>query len=353
MTLRRPVIFWIASFAVLIGLIWLLHEILLPFVAGLVLAYLLDPLANEIERLGIGRVVATFVIIGIFGVAIVFSFLLIAPILLAQLAAFVEELPDYVLRVHALVSDPNRAWLAKVVGASLGENDIAGIIRQLTGGFLAFLRSLLAGGQALISLFWLMVITPVVAFYMICDWPRIIATVDGWLPRDYADTIRALVREIDAAIAGFIRGQTGICLIIASLYAVGLSMIGLNYGLLIGAVTGFLSFIPYVGSLTGFVLAVGVALAQFWPDGLPILSVIGVCIVCQFLEDYVLAPTLVGSIIGLHPVWLMFSLFAFGSVFGFVGLLLAVPLAAAIGVLVRFGLRQYLASSLYSGKETP
>jgi predicted PurR-regulated permease PerM len=195
------------------------------------------------------------------------------------------------------------------------------------------------------------VITPVVAFYMLYDWPRIIAAVDSWLPRAQAATIRSLAGQIDAAIAGFIRGQTGICLIIASLYALGLSMIGLNYGLLIGAVTGFLSFIPYVGSLTGFLLAVGVALAQFWPDGMPILSVIGVCIICQFLEDYVLAPALVGSIIGLHPLWLMFSLFAFGYLFGFVGLLLAVPMAAATGVLVRFALRQYLASSLYSGRE--
>jgi predicted PurR-regulated permease PerM len=198
--------------------------------------------------------------------------------------------------------------------------------------------------------FWLMVITPVVAFYMVYDWQRIITTVDGWLPRDHAGTIRTLASEIDAAIAGFIRGQTGICLIIASLYAVGLTMLGLNYGLLIGAIAGFLSFIPYVGSLTGFLLALGVALAQFWPDAVSILSVIGVCIVCQFLEDYVLAPALVGSIIGLHPLWLMFSLFAFGYLFGFVGLLLAVPLAAATAVVVRFALKQYLASSLYSGK---
>lgn len=353
MTLRRPVAFWVAALAIIIGLVWLLHEVLLPFVAGMVLAYLLDPLANKIERLGVSRVLATFIIIGLFGFLLVFLFILIAPILLGQLAAFVEALPDFALRVHAIVSDPNRTWITKLVGSSLGEDDIADLLKQLTGGFQAFLHSLLAGGQALISMFWLMVITPVVAFYMICDWPRILATVDGWLPRAYADTIRLLAREIDAAIAGFIRGQTGICLIIASLYAVGLSMIGLKYGLLIGTVTGFLSFIPYVGSLSGFLLAVGVAFAQFWPDALPILSVIGVCIVCQFLEDYVLAPTLVGSIIGLHPVWLMFSLFAFGSVFGFVGLLLAVPLAAAIGVLVRFALKQYLASSLYSGTGKP
>lgn len=179
-----------------------------------------------------------------------------------------------------------------------------------------------------------------------------IAAVDRCLPRAQVATIRSLAAEIDGAIAGFIRGQTGICLIIASLYALGLWMIGLHYGLLIGVMTGMLSFIPYVGSLSGFLLATGVAIAQFWPDGLPILSVIGVCIVCQFLEDYVLAPVLVGKVIGLHPLWLMFSLFGFGYLFGFVGLLLAVPMAAAVSVLVRFALRQYLASPLYSHGET-
>ncbi|HSV26081.1 MAG TPA: AI-2E family transporter [Xanthobacteraceae bacterium] len=351
MTFTRPMAFWSAALASFVVLIWLLHEILLPFVAGMVLGYLLDPLANRIERLGVGRLAAAMLIIGLSGFAIIFLLILMAPILIGQLAAFVEQLPDYVSRLHALVTDPNRPWLTRILGASLGEQDLSDATKQASTGALLFLHSLMAGGHALVSAFWLLVITPVVAFYMVYDWQRIIATVDGWLPRTYADTIRTLAKEIDSAIAGFIRGQTGICLIIASLYAVGLTMLGLNYGLLIGAVAGFLSFIPYVGSLTGLLLAVGVALAQFWPDAISILSVIGVCIVCQFLEDYVLAPTLVGSIIGLHPLWLMFSLFAFAYLFGFVGLLLAVPLASAFAVLIRFALKQYLASSLYSGKE--
>ena len=352
MIFTRPVAFWTAALATFVALVWLLHDILLPFVAGMVLGYLLDPLANRIERLGVGRLAASMLIIGLSGFTLIFLLILMAPILIGQLAAFVEQLPDYVSRLHALVTDPNRPWLTKILGVSLGEDDLSDATKQASAGALLFLRSLMAGGHALVSAFWLLVITPVVAFYMIYDWQRIIATVDGWLPRAYAGTIRTLAREIDAAIAGFIRGQTGICLIIASLYAVGLTLIGLHYGLLIGAVAGFLSFIPYVGSLTGFLLAVGVALAQFWPDVISILSVIGVCIVCQFLEDYVLAPALVGSIIGLHPLWLMFSLFAFGYLFGFVGLLLAVPLAAAFAVLLRFALKQYLASSVYSGKES-
>jgi predicted PurR-regulated permease PerM len=353
MTFTRPVAFWTAALATVILFVWLLHEILLPFVAGMVIGYLLDPVANQIERLGIGRMTASLIIIGVSGFVLIFLLILIAPILLGQLAGFVEALPGYVARLHALVTDPNRPWLTKIVGASLGDSDLTDLTKQATAGALLFLRSLMAGGNALVSAFWLLVITPVVAFYMVLDWQRIIATVDGWLPRDYAETIRMLAREIDRAIAGFIRGQTGICLIVASLYAVGLTVLGLNYGLLIGSTAGFLSFIPYVGSLTGFLLAVGVALAQFWPDGLSILSVMGVCIVCQFLEDYVLAPVLVGSIIGLHPLWLMFSLFAFGYLFGFVGLLLAVPLAAAVAVIARFALKQYLASSFYAGGGSP
>jgi predicted PurR-regulated permease PerM len=351
MTIRRPIAFWFTALAVFIALVWLLHDILLPFVAGMVLAYLLDPLASRIERAGVGRFAAAIILIGVAGFGVIFLFVLIAPILLVQFAGFIAELPHYVARLQAVVADPNRPWLTQIVGASLSEGNLSDMTKQAASGFLLFLRSLIAGGGTLVSALSLLVITPVVAFYMLYDWPRIIAAVDAWLPRAQAPTIRSLAREIDAAIAGFIRGQTGICLIVASLYALGLSLIGLHYGLLIGAVTGFLSFIPYVGSLTGFLLAVGVALAQFWPDGMPILSVIGVCIVCQFLEDYVLAPALVGSIIGLHPLWLMFSLFAFGYLFGFVGLLLAVPMAAAAAVLVRFALRQYLASSLYSGTE--
>ncbi len=352
MPLRRKVAFWIAALAIFVAFVWLLHDILLPFVAGMVLAYLLDPLASRVERLGMGRFLACFAVIGLVGFAVVFLFILIMPILLVQLAGLIEELPKYVVRLQAAITDPNRQWLTKLVGASLGQGDLSNVTQQSAAAFMLFLRSLLTGGGALMTAFWLFVITPVVAFYMLYDWKRIIAAVDCCLPRAQVATIRSLAAEIDGAIAGFIRGQTGICLIIASLYALGLSMIGLHYGLLIGVLTGMLSFIPYVGSLTGFLLATGVAIAQFWPDGLPILSVIGVCIVCQFLEDYVLAPVLIGKVIGLHPLWLMFSLFAFGYLFGFVGLLLAVPMAAAVAVLVRFALRQYLASPLYSHGET-
>ena len=200
------------------------------------------------------------------------------------------------------------------------------------------------------SVFSLVVVTPVVAFYLIYDWHRMIRAVDKWIPPQHRVTVRELARQVDVAISGFVRGQTGVCLILGSFYAVALTLIGLNFGLLIGLISGLITFIPYVGSMTGLVVAFGVAVAQFWPNYGPILMVLAVFLVGQFIEGYVLAPKLVGESVGLHPVWIIFALLAFGYLFGFVGLLVAVPLAATIGVLARFVLRRYLQSSFYTGK---
>jgi predicted PurR-regulated permease PerM len=194
-------------------------------------------------------------------------------------------------------------------------------------------------------------VTPVVAFYLLYDWERMIAKVDSWIPRPHRETVRQLGREIDSVIAGFVRGQAGVCLLLGSFYAIALWIVGLNFGILIGVVSGIITFVPYVGSLTGLVLATAVSVAQFWPEWTPIVIVIGIFLFGQFFEGYVLAPKLVGESVGLHPVWLMFALFAFGYLFGFVGLLVAVPLAASFGVLARFALRRYLESPLYTGEE--
>ncbi len=169
------------------------------------------------------------------------------------------------------------------------------------------------------------------------------------MPRRQRAPVRRLAREIDAAISGFVRGQTLVCLILGLYYAIALTITGLNFGLLIGLISGLITFIPYVGSLTGLVLGVGVAVAQFWPNAMPIVAVLGVFIVGQLAEGNLLSPRLVGERIGVHPVWLIFALLAFGYLFGFVGLLVAVPLAATIGVLARFALARYLASPLYRG----
>jgi predicted PurR-regulated permease PerM len=175
--------------------------------------------------------------------------------------------------------------------------------------------------------------------------------VDRWVPLTQRDTVHGLARDINTAIAGYVRGQSLVCLLLGSYYALGLTLAGLNFGFLIGLISGLITFIPYVGSMTGLLLALAVAIAQFWPDWTWIFIVLAIFLFGQFLEGYVLTPKLVGESTGLHPVWLMFALFAFGYLFGFVGLLVAVPLAAAIGVLVRFALRRYLESPLYTGAE--
>ena len=349
----RQMTFWVVTFVVLVAAIWLLHEILLPFVAGMALAYLFNPLANRLEGLGVNRLIASLVIIGLFVLSFILLLLLIVPIVVGQLGAFIENLPGYVSKLQGLLGDPSRPWVRKVLGDTLTNTDasLGDLVSQGAGWLTTFMKSLWSGGQALISIFSLIVVTPIVAFYVLNDWDRMLARVDGSVPRPHRETVRHLAREIDVAIAAFVRGQTGVCLILGSFYAVGLTLTGLNFGLLIGLVSGLITFIPYVGSMTGLVLATGVAVAQFWPEWAPIFAVVTIFFVGQFLEGYIIAPKLVGESIGVHPVWLMFALFAFAYLFGFVGMLLAVPLAAALGVIVRFGLRRYFQSPIYTGAE--
>jgi predicted PurR-regulated permease PerM len=352
--LQRQALFWLGALVALIVVLWILREVLLPFVAGFVLAYLLNPLANRLERAGMNRTVASLIIVGVFVLFFLAVIMVLVPVLGNQLFAFIQRLPEYVTRLQALLTQERWDWLQKIFGQvpdiqSL-QKPLADLMTQAAGWLIAFVQSLWSGGRAIISVFALIIITPIVAFYLLADWNRMVAKVASWIPRQHRATVRQLAYEIDQAIAGFLRGQASVCLILGSYYAAALSVVGLNFGLLIGFFAGLLTFIPYVGSLTGLVLAVGVAVVQFWPEWTWVVVVLGIFLVGQFLEGYVLAPKLVGDRVGLHPVWLMFSLFAFGYLFGFVGLLMAVPLAAAVGVLVRFALKQYLSSSLYGEK---
>ena len=354
MSTSRPIIFWIATFAALTAIIILLRQVLLPFVAGMVLAYLLDPLANRIERLGVNRAVATLAIIA-FAVALITAIIILTvPVIIRELSHFVERFPFYVRRVHTLATDPDRPWLSKIVGEGLTETERSiGELTKFASDWLdSILRSVWSGGRALISVFSVGIVTPIVACYLLYDWNRMIATIDNWVPPTRRETVRVLAREIDKTISGFVRGQSTLCLVLAVYYAVALRLIGLEHGILIGIATGLISFIPYLGSLSGLVVSMCIAIAQFSPDWRPIWLVPAVFVVGQSLADYVLAPYLVGRRVHLNPVWVMFALIAFGYLFGFVGLLIAVPLASAIGVLTRFALRTYYASSLYASTAT-
>jgi predicted PurR-regulated permease PerM len=313
------------------------------------IAYLLDPLNRRLTRRGISRSFASFIILAGFVLAFVLLLLLITPPLMRQLSSFIDNAPGYAQRLQALVSDPNHPWLKRVVGDNLASGSAGDIMNQAMGYLTGVLGSLWAKGQALLSIFSLLIITPVVAFYLGCDWDRIVRSIDQYIPLQQRETVRGLAREIDATISAYVHGQSGVCLILGSYYAVGLTMAGLSFGFLIGVVCGLISFIPYAGSLTALVVSLSIALAQFFPEWGRIVIVVGIVLVGQFFEGNVLSPKLVGHSVGLHPVWLMFALFAFGYLFGFVGLLLAVPLAAAAGVLIRFALQRYRASPLYTG----
>jgi predicted PurR-regulated permease PerM len=323
--------------------------VLLPFVAGMAIAYLCDPLANRLVRTGMPRWIAALVVITIVLLVIVLLLLIIVPVIAAQLAAFVKEVPGYITKLLALINDPNRPW-SQFVGDRLADADKSAgeLMTQAAALGTAFLGKVWSGGTAVISLLSLLVITPIVAYYFVADWPRITASVERLIPLSQHDTVMRLMRQTDAAIAGFVRGQTVVCVVLGLMYAVALSLVGLNFGLLIGLLSGLISFIPYVGSITGFVLATGIAVAQFWPEWIWIVAVMGIFLFGQFIEGNILVPKLVGDSVGLHPLWLMFALFAFGYLFGFLGLLLAVPLAAAVGVLARFGVGRYLHSPLYN-----
>jgi predicted PurR-regulated permease PerM len=344
----RQLTFWVVTFLVLAAVLWLLHDILLPFVAGIAFAYVLAPLADRVERLGTNRTVAALLIVSVLVVALIALILLLVPLLLQQGAALISNIPGYFKRIKELIVDPNLPWLNWLGAAETGKS-ASDLVGQVATWLMSFSYSLWTGGKALVSFASVLIVMPVVTFYLIRDWHAMIDKVDSWVPVRQRDTVRQLGREIDAAIGGFLRGQFGVCLVLGCYYAIGLMLAGLDFALLIGLIAGVITFVPYIGSMTGLMIAVSVAIAQFWPDWKRIMLVVAIFLVGQFIEGNIVSPKFVGERVGLHPVWLIFAMFAFGYLFGFVGLLIAVPLGAAIAVLLRFGLRQYFASPLYTG----
>lgn len=336
--------------AAVLAVVVLLREVLLPFVAGATLAYLLDPLATRLERLGMNCLVATLMIVGLFIGSVVALAFLTAPFVVNELGSFIDNFPLYLGQLRQLATDPNRPWLSKIVGEGLGQaqQSIDALTALATDWFGAFLRSLWSGGRAMVSILSLSVVTPVVACYLIHDWNKMIAAIDNWVPPMYRDTIWGLAREIDDTVSGYVIGQGSLCLILALYYSMALLLTGLKHAFLIGTIAGLISFVPYLGSLIGIVVSTSVAIPQFWPNLIHILIVPTIFFIGQLLADYLLSPYLVARRLNLNPVWVIFSLFAFGYLFGFVGLLIALPLAASIGVILRFALKNYYASPLYS-----
>ena len=355
MRIDRKAVFWAAALVTLLVLLFVFSSILLPFVAGAALAYLLDPLADWFERQGFSRLAATMTILVLFIVVLIALSLLVLPILINQLILLAENLPYYLERLDALINSILQSSWAESLGVDPAavRSSLASLLSEGATWVTTVVTGLWSGGLAIINILALLVVTPVVAFYLLYDWDRMIDLVDSWLPRDSVGEVRLLANEIDRVLAGFVRGQALVSLTLGTFYAAGLVLLGVNFGFLIGLVAGIVSFIPYLGSTLGFVVSVGIALLQFWPDWVMPVATATLFISGQLIEGYVLQPYLIGTNVGLHPVWLMFALFAFGLLFGFVGLLIAIPIAAAIGVLVRYALARYLASPIYRGQGGP
>lgn len=341
---------YLVALIVFLTLVYLLRTVLLPFVAGMGVAYFLDPVCDKLEEWGCSRILATALVTVAFALIVVLAFLLIVPLLIDQLTAFIASLPDLVEKAHQRLLPAYENLRLRFDLPAI--DDLGSMLKSRLGTVFTFatqtLQGVVSGGAALANLLSLIFITPVVTFYLLRDWDLIIGRIDHLLPRDHADVIRQQMRAIDTTLAGFVRGQASVCLVLGVLYATGLMLVGLPFGLVIGMMAGILTFIPYVGSLSGFVTAMTIALVTF-EDWHGSAIVAGIFFVGQILEGNFLTPKLVGDRVGLHPVWIIFALLAGGALFGFVGLLLAVPVAASIGVLVRFGIGRYLASALYHG----
>jgi predicted PurR-regulated permease PerM len=343
---RDQLRYWGIAAVVFFVLLWLLGNVLLPFIVGGAIAYFLDPVADRLERLGMSRAAATTVISLVALLLVVLLVLAVIPTLVNQLTALVNAAPDIAKRLQGFLLErfPDLADSTSTIRQTLAE---IGAAIQARGGQLA--QGVLSSALGVISVVVFVVVVPVVAFYLLLDWDAMLERIDAMLPRDHAPTIRRLAKEIDTVLAGFVRGQVSVCIALGTFYAVALMAAGLQFGLVVGAIAGAITFIPYVGSIIGGTLAVGLALFQFWGDWVQIGIVAAIFAVGQFVEGNILTPKLVGKSVGLHPVWLLLALSAFGSAFGFVGMLVAVPVAASIGVLTRFAIEQYQSSLLYKG----
>ena len=349
---RQQAIFWSGALAVFFTLVYVLSPILLPFVAGSVIAYFLDPPVRWLERWGVRRTLATVVMLMLFALVLLLIIALLLPLVQLQIAELAHRVPTLVGEARGRIEQ-----LMHLAEQQLAPEDVARLRDMLSSGAAdiaswagRLVQGVLTSSIALANLLSLVFITPIVSFFLLRDWGRIVSRIDSWLPRHYVATIREQARLVDATLAGFVRGQLLVCVFVGIYYAVALTAIHLEFGLIIGVLAGILTFIPYFGFATGFVLALGLALIQFGTAS-GLLWVLGVFAVGQVLEANVLAPKLVGERVHLHPVWVIFALLAFGTVFGILGVLLALPAAAVAGVLMRFALGRYLASPLYDPDE--
>lgn len=347
LSVQQQTTYWGAAAVVLGVVLWVLGDVIMPFILGGAIAYCLDPVADRLEKAGLSRVLSVSVITLVAFIVFILLILLVIPTLVTQITGLIEAAPGMPDRIKSFVSANFPAVMDEQSTVYRQLIAISETI-QSKGGEL--LNGVLSSAAGFLNVLVLLVVVPVVAFYLLLDWDNMVARIDELLPREHAGTVRQIAHDIDRTLASFIRGQGTVCLVMGIFYAVGLMAVGLNFGLVVGSFAGLITFIPYVGALLGGVLAIGLAIVQFWGDWVWIGAVGIIFALGQFLEGNVITPRLVGQSVGLHPVWLIFALSVFGALFGFVGMLVAVPVAAMIGVLIRFAIGKYKNSLLYRGR---
>ncbi|KAF1684858.1 AI-2E family transporter [Pseudoxanthomonas broegbernensis] len=349
---------WILLAVVAVWLMWMLAPILTPFVLGALLGWLGDPLVDRLERRGRSRNVAVTLVFALMTLLLTLALLILVPLLERQVKTLIVTLPAY----RDWFVDTALPWLEARTGLELlvwlDPDQLVEWVRmhwQQAGGFAATLFGYLSrSGFAMVAWVVNVVLLPILTFYFLRDWDLLVARVAVLVPRDHIDTVSRLARESNDVLAAFLRGQFLVMLALGAIYAIGLQLVGLKLGLLIGIVAGLISFIPYLGATTGVVMAVATALVQAQGLDLQLLLLVGaVFTVGQLLESYVLTPRIVGDKIGLHPVAVIFAVMAGGQLFGFLGMLMALPVAAVANVLLRFASERYRQSDLYTGEQIP
>ena len=359
-TTRGRRTFWLFVGLSFFVFLYLIKAILLPFILGILIAYFLDPAADKLEKKNYSRGVATSIIIGLFFSVLMIALIIVLPVIAKQLAGFVDALPGYIesfKRYYASQIAQYSQTIEKIDkltpkqddGLKEASSQVPSMALQYGSNFIGQLYN---SGMAIVNVVSLLLITPIVAFYLLRDWDRIVAHIDSLLPREHAETIREQLRIIDRTLAGFVRGQINVCMILGIYYAVGLSLVGLKFGLLIGFATGFLVIFPYVGLMLGMGIGLSVAFFQF-NDLMQVGLVLAVFVSGQIIEGYFITPKLIGEKVGLHPVWIIFGMLAGAALFGFVGILLAIPITAVVGVLIRFAVDRYKNSKYYQGHDQP
>jgi predicted PurR-regulated permease PerM len=344
---KKQTIFWIVITCILFLAIYSLSPVLMPFVAGMILAYLLDPLVDRVEKIGIRRSFSTFFVLTIFFVCSVGSSLLLLPVILNQLSNLTSFLPTLISNLEPFIRQA-RSLVDNAIKAD-NSNQLPLPVADILNWAGGFLTEIISSSLAFANLLSLIIITPIVAFYLLRDWDLIIKKVKSWMPIAQKVRIVEQVSKVDRSLSALVRGQGTVCLILALYYSVSLTAVGLQFGILIGIFSGIVSFIPFVGAILGAIFSIGFSIIQF-DTYTPIFFVAGIFLVGQVVEGNFLTPKLIGEAVGLHPVWVIFALLTGATLFGFLGVLLALPIAVVVAVLIRFSLSSYLESEIYSGE---